>query len=81
MVIDGKLISPPYFNRTAAGFWADGIVRIDNVTVVGEVKRIAYDLNSGGFVEDIRPIDGINRIRYADELIVYTPRKRSDYRD
>jgi len=73
VVIDGKLISPPYFNRTAAGFWADGTVRIDNVTVVGEVKRIAYDLNSGGFVEDIRPIDGINRIRYADELIVYTP--------
>ena len=39
VVIDGKLISPPYFNRTAAGLQADGSVRIENVTICGEVKR------------------------------------------
>ncbi|NLY29778.1 MAG: phosphodiester glycosidase family protein [Firmicutes bacterium] len=73
VVIDGKLISPPYFNRTAAGLWADGTVRIDNVTMSGEVRWIAEAGERGTPVEDVRPIDGVNRVRYADELIVYTP--------
>ncbi|NLY51930.1 MAG: phosphodiester glycosidase family protein [Firmicutes bacterium] len=73
VVMDGKLISPPYFNRTAAGLWADGTVRIDNVTMSGEVRWIADAGESGTAAEDVRPIDGVNRVRYADELIVYTP--------
>ncbi|MGI6567541.1 MAG: phosphodiester glycosidase family protein [Firmicutes bacterium] len=73
VVIDGKLISPPYFNRTAAGLWADGSVRIENVTICGEVKRIADAEGSAGLDADVRTIDGVNRVRYADELIVYTP--------
>ncbi|NLA58043.1 MAG: phosphodiester glycosidase family protein [Firmicutes bacterium] len=73
VVIDGKLISPPYFNRTAAGLWADGTVRIDNVTISGQVRRFGDAGDSGGVGEDVRPIDGVNRVRYADELIVYTP--------
>ena len=87
MIIDGELISPPYFNRTAAGVWADGSFRIDNVTVTGEVIVAApvtiEDDEAIGLIgewsdeeatlhENAWQIDGANRIRYADELIVYT---------
>ncbi|NMB12665.1 MAG: phosphodiester glycosidase family protein [Firmicutes bacterium] len=87
MIIDGELISPPYFNRTAAGMWLDGSVRIDNVTVTGEVKVIdPANLKDAEKIEVVGEwsdgaatlpgnawqIDGVNRIRYTDELIVYT---------
>lgn len=123
VIIDGKLISPPYFNRTAFGLFADGDIRIDNVAFTGTVhvlrhKRVspvdadvaaAPGLSSrsgekepikepitgeslmchGGALskheemghqslpfsegEEQWEIAGVNRIRYVDELIVYTP--------
>ena len=56
VVMDGKLISPPYFNRTAAGLWADGTVRIDNVTMSGEVRWIADAGESGTAAEDVHQL-------------------------
>lgn len=88
VVIDGELISPPYFNRTAAGMWPDGTILIDNLTMTGEVRALALDepqtTDEFGLIGEgqdkvdtssgnVWQIDGVNRLRYADELIVYTP--------
>ncbi|NMB47013.1 MAG: phosphodiester glycosidase family protein [Firmicutes bacterium] len=87
LVIDGQLVSPPYFNRTAAGIWPDGSCRIDNVTITGEVRVCApvvgdsdqiglagtWSAEESAPCDRIWQIDGVNRLRYADELIVYTP--------
>lgn len=85
VMIDGKLISPPYLNRTAMGIKTDGTFLIDNVAVVGEVQRVLPvwppgqdedEVEIGSGDEDSSreswPIDGTNRRRLADELIVYT---------
>lgn len=70
VMIDGEIISPPYLNRTAMGIKQDGTFLIDNVAIAGEVRRNG----PGRPVGQISwPIDGTNRRRLADELIVYTP--------
>lgn len=87
LVIGGKLISPPFFNRTAFGMWPDGSLCIDNVTITGEVMvcssggtEAVAGLNpvgeglAGETTSDkqVWQIDGVNRLRFADELIIYT---------
>ncbi|NLJ86315.1 MAG: phosphodiester glycosidase family protein [Firmicutes bacterium] len=83
IMIDGKLVSPPYLNRTAAGLTENGTVIIDNVAITGEVRRAALGaheesggqkrhLEVGSWSEATWEIDGVNRRRLADELIIYT---------
>ena len=78
VVIDGELISPPYFNRTAAGMWPDGTILIDNLTMTGEVRALALDepqtTDEFGLIGEgqdkvdtssgnVWQIDGVNRLR------------------
>lgn len=62
-MIDGELISEPYANRTALGV-GPRLAVMDQVSFEGKV-----------FLEDdflLTSIDGLNRPRLQDELIVYT---------
>ena len=84
VMIDGELISPPYLNRTAVGIRADGTFLIDNVTITGHAQRVIQEQSEGALEnaqtleadQDLSgtlwEIDGANRRRLADELIVYT---------
>ena len=71
IIIDGKLVSEPYLNRTALGIKGDGTFIIDNVGTVGEVRRIPAE-RSVDPLNEVWPVDGVNRRRLEDELIIYT---------
>lgn len=63
IVIDGRVISEPYANRTAIGF-KPGETIIGTVGFSGRVTN----LSNGQSI----PLSGINRPRSTDEVIIYT---------
>ncbi len=63
LVIDGRLISEPYANRTAIGI-KPGMVEMASIGLNGTIVQ-----EDGTFIE----ISGYNRPRLTDELIIYTP--------
>ncbi len=64
---DGKLMSEPVSNRAAVGF-----IRRGSTTeiIFGHLKFTGFIKTSRG---GQRAVDGINRLREADEIIIYTP--------
>ncbi len=65
--IDGKLLSEPFNNRAAVGFFKQGN-RIESI--FGHLKFDGQIETSRGFK---RKVDGINRPRAEDEMIIFTP--------
>lgn len=65
LMIEGELLSEPDPQRTCAGFGENGTVLFDRI-------RMDVAVVSGAAVP--ARIDGVNRLRRADELIMYTPR-------
>ena len=64
LMIEGEILSEPDPQRTCAGFGDDGTVLFDRIRMDAAV--ISGTMSAR--------IDGVNRLRRADELIVYTPR-------
>lgn len=64
LMIDGEILSEPDPRRTCAGLGDDGTVLLD---------RIRLDAAASGATGTAQ-IDGVNRLRRTDELILYTPR-------
>ncbi len=64
LIQDGQLVSAPILDRTAWGIDADGRMRMDRVSFKGDIVVNFFER---------RPVSGINRPRYSDELILYTP--------
>lgn len=63
VIIDGKLVSYPIFNRTAVGFTKDRKVLFEQVDCTGEIV-----LDTGARI----PLTGVNRVRRENDIIVYT---------
>lgn len=63
LIIDEELVSYPIFNRTALGFTKNGKAIFEQVDFTGEIVT-----GSGERVS----LTGVNRIRRADDIIVYT---------
>jgi len=64
LMIEGEILSEPDPRRTCAGLDINGTVLFDHVRLEAAVVNGAVTSR----------IDGANRLRRADELIVYTPR-------
>ncbi len=62
LILDGKLVSYPIFNRTALGITADGKFLIDQVDIVG---------NLGLPADKTVSLTGVNRVRRQDDIILY----------
>lgn len=66
-VAEGKLMSEPASNRAAVGFIRRGA---KTEVIFGHLKFAGFIKTSRG---EQRAIDGINRLRASDEIVVYTP--------
>lgn len=60
---DGRLVTEPIFDRTAVAITGSGEILITQFNFSGAVTLGPYEL----------PISGLNRQRYTNELILYTP--------
>jgi exopolysaccharide biosynthesis protein len=65
--IDGKLLSEPFNNRAAVGFFKQ------NNKVESVFGHLKFDGQIKTFQGNKRKVDGINRLRAANELIIFTP--------
>jgi exopolysaccharide biosynthesis protein len=65
--IDGKLLSEPFNNRAAVGFFKQ------NNKVESVFGHLKFDGQIETFQGNKRKVDGINRLRAANELIIFTP--------
>ncbi|HHY46898.1 MAG TPA: AMIN domain-containing protein [Firmicutes bacterium] len=64
VILDGRIVAAPQYDRTAVGFTKDGRVLFDRVSMKGHVTRqdgISF------------PISGINRPRAQSDIVIYTP--------
>jgi exopolysaccharide biosynthesis protein len=65
--IDGKLLSEPFNNRAAVGFFKQ------NNKVESVFGHLKFDGQIETFQGNKRKVDGINRLRTENELIIFTP--------
>lgn len=64
LIQDGQLVSAPLLERTAWGIDQDGKMYMDQISLKGEAVINYFSR---------QPLSSLNRPRYADELILYTP--------